>query len=159
MATPLIRPCDGCRKCCYTHAVATPEGKVTEAFAWCKLCSDHGCSVHATDLQPYLCQQWHCAWQEGLGSEEERPDKTNIVPEWRFTRQGRTLVLIEAMAGALESEYGKALASEYARRRIPQLHVFHNGRKRLIFERDIIVDASLMRQAQKENVEIVFVDT
>ncbi|TSC63466.1 MAG: hypothetical protein Athens041674_98 [Parcubacteria group bacterium Athens0416_74] len=153
------RACGGCTLCCFTYDVRDDGKQITRSFDWCTHCDiGLGCKIHET-TQPSVCAQWLCAWRDGLGSDDERPDKTGVVPEWRYTRQGKTLVLIGSTSDSLESDYARNLTKTYAKRRVPIIHMHPDGRKYFVYEQDVLVDADVAMSAKREKVGILFVDT
>jgi hypothetical protein len=98
------RFCGGCTACCKTHAVFEINKPRAE---WCPDCSvGQGCRIYF--MRPISCQQFRCAWLTGVGvtKPEHRPDKTNIVPDYKvIPGLGMALWLWEAEAGALASHF------------------------------------------------------
>ena len=38
-----------------------------------------GCSIY--DKRPRMCRTWFCGWRLGIGDDDDRPDKTGIIPD------------------------------------------------------------------------------
>lgn len=151
------RGCDGCTLCCFTHGI-TIDGFLTfkKAFQWCKECTEgQGCAVYVNG-RPSVCEGFLCAWLEGLGSEEDRPDKTGVVPEWRNTRFGRTLVIFGRTDEALKTPYAKELVARYVSRGAP-VACFSPNEKRILLREGAIVEESLLRKTEEEKIEIEYI--
>lgn len=153
-----MRACDGCTLCCFTHGVRTLRNTLKDAFEWCKHCAiGQGCKTY--DDRPSACRKWRCAWIEGMGTKENRPDKTQVVLEWAYLRLGRTLIMVGATSDALDSNYAREIVLEQARLGVPVLREDTARRQELVFATGSVVDPSVRNLAQKEGVEIVFIDT
>jgi hypothetical protein len=98
------RVCGGCTACCRTHRI--PELEKPEGD-WCIYCKiGRGCRIY--DERPKTCRDFRCAWLTGLENEEERPDKTGIVPDYKQVKGwGLVALLYEASPGALKGEFAK----------------------------------------------------
>ncbi len=100
------RTCGSCSLCCFTHMVRPREGESfeqKEGDTWCKHCvQGSGCGIYAT--RPIACQEFECGWLVGLGTEEERPDKTQVVMH-RFHISERAFIvrMTEAAPDALQA--------------------------------------------------------
>ena len=152
------RKCGECSLCCFTHRVKGPDRRVlTDANEWCEFCEvGHGCAIYET--RPWGCRGFRCAWLEGTGSDEERPDKTNVVLEWRPTYFGKTLVMAGSIPGALESDYARKITLEHVKCRIPVVHVHVNKRDEFIFLKGAAIDDSSRRCVEAEGIGITFID-
>lgn len=95
------RICGGCTACCKTHGIEElrkPPGR------WCRHCNiGRGCSIYKD--RPKSCRVYACSWLQGVGRDEDRPDKINIVGEYSNADPlGPTLTIFEVEEGALSSE-------------------------------------------------------
>lgn len=105
----VLRSCDGCTACCYTHTVGELE---KWEFTPCDLCTESGCSIY--NSRPRACGAFFCAWAvHDVGRHEERPDRVGVVCSTIFTRftdaDPPLLLMMEAWPGALEQTPAKAL--------------------------------------------------
>ncbi len=84
------RTCGECTLCCKTHFVFELQKPAGE---WCVHCEiNKGCKIY--NGRPKSCQFFECAWLMGFGLPEHRPDKTQIVPDFReMPRLGLVLYL------------------------------------------------------------------
>ena len=94
------RVCGGCTACCKTHGVLE-LWKLPGT--WCPYCSvGKGCAAY--ERRPAECRHFKCSWLLGMGNEEHRPDRINVVPEVREIGDiAKALWLFELTEGALES--------------------------------------------------------
>lgn len=75
------RICGECTACCKTHGVREIKKM---SGTWCSHCSiGKGCEIYSE--RPAECRCFACAWLIGIdgSSQEHRPDRTKIVPEYR----------------------------------------------------------------------------
>jgi hypothetical protein len=71
------RPCGPCVACCTTMGVSE-LGKQPGVVCWHLGTSEHvGCGIYGT--RPNSCRTFNCLWKKGLGSTDERPDRTGII--------------------------------------------------------------------------------
>lgn len=105
-----IRICGTCTECCKTHPVHELKKR---AGKWCQFrVKEQGCRVY--DKRPKGCVEFECQWRKGHGEELDRPDRTGIVMDFLVLELiGKTMVLWEAVHGAFDGDYGKALAAHY----------------------------------------------
>lgn len=111
------RTCGDCAACCKTHGVleiAKPQG------VWCTHCHGHrSCAVYSTPTFPRECADFRCAWLDGAGDEEDRPDRLRVVETREQVRlRGYRLIwhtLLEVTAGALSKPAGQARVSVLGR--------------------------------------------
>ena len=152
------RECGGCTLCCYTHRVDIPfeNEPLTKEYEWCKFCEiGKGCSIY--HRRPDGCWKFDCAWlQQEFGTDDERPDKMRIVPEWIRTEFGRTLALIGETAEALQTEIARRITTEYVDRGYAVIHAFPGDRYLLVLPAGTIVSDKILELATKEHLEIGF---
>lgn len=66
------------------------------------LCSaGYGCRIYAD--RPLLCSNYRCAWLQGRGAEEDRPDLSGVLVESRDTQFGWSLVAKAASPGGTDN--------------------------------------------------------
>lgn len=77
------RECGGCTACCYVIAVEQLDKPFRcdcpHAADGCALWSGPG----GPGGQPDVCASYRCAWAMGFGSEEDRPDKSGVLVDFR----------------------------------------------------------------------------
>ena len=98
IAAEVDRSCGECDLCCIVHGVPG----TTEAGERCPLMRSGTVSVLHPDGEtthhpqrgcmmytgrPRMCATWFCAWLLGLGTEDDRPDRIGVIPD--FTGPGR----------------------------------------------------------------------
>lgn len=88
MTHGIQRACGRCTECCNTHTVVEMQ---KAQFTWCSQCKiSRGCKIYTE--RPSACQAFTCAWLEGLGGAEHRPDKLGVVcSAWELLYNGRLL--------------------------------------------------------------------
>ena len=89
VAPPVLpsRSCGECKLCCTalslhergTRADGTRYEFAKPMFAPCAHECAKGCAVYSKPEKPYACRTFRCAWLEGCGPEEARPDKIGAV--------------------------------------------------------------------------------
>jgi Fe-S-cluster containining protein len=82
------------------------------------LCA-HGCSRYAD--RPATCRAYRCAWLDGYGEDDLRPDRSGIVYDLRDRHDGRGkyIMVMEARIGALQEEHVKRAIDELAASGVP----------------------------------------
>lgn len=121
----LGRSCGGCTACCKTHAVPVID---KPAGSWCTACiKGKGCGIY--EYRPQPCQTYKCAWLEGVGSDEERPDRSKIIVDYEeFALSGfKTFRVWELQPGCLASPYGVRVCQHYLARGFSVLTVSLSG--------------------------------
>jgi len=83
------RTCDGCNRCCFTHAVEEVLAK--KEFVECEHACKIGCAIYKK--RPPPCRGYRCAWLQGNFSEYDRPDKAGLVVDMQNTVFGWTWVV------------------------------------------------------------------
>jgi hypothetical protein len=68
------RPCDGCTECCSVFGVDEIE---KDPWIPCDQLSHEGCSIYET--RPKQCRGFHCLWQSGVGTQDDRPDRLGVI--------------------------------------------------------------------------------
>lgn len=109
-----MRSCGECTECC----VAIPVGELNKGTnEECPFRCVGGCGVYQTDLQPPSCQLWHCAWLgEGIGSDDDRPDKSGIIVYPDTATVWNPLYadtwVIESRPGTLDTDTGRRMVAD-----------------------------------------------
>ena len=100
------RSCGECTACCKTHWIESlkkPSGK------WCGNCTPgKGCTIYAT--RPGECVEYTCAWLDGVGTEDQRPDKVGVVIDcmWTHGMEEKFFRVWEVFEGALRQPFATA---------------------------------------------------
>jgi hypothetical protein len=95
------RTCGGCTLCCKTHGIIEIKKPAGE---WCSHCEiNKGCKIYKG--RPRSCKVFQCAWLMGFGMPEARPDKTQIVPEFREMDRFGVVLFLWAAADMLNSAF------------------------------------------------------
>lgn len=105
------RECGGCTVCCYIGGV--PELKKPPHHA-CPHVTAKGCGIYGQKIRPKTCNTFRCAWLRGIGSEDDRPDKSGVMLATHGTPRGLVGFAIEAKPFALRRS-GLNAVVEFAR--------------------------------------------
>lgn len=76
---PGKRSCGECTECCRVRAVDAGGVLATKKPAWtpCTHCTGTACAVY--ENRPPLCRAYKCLWLLGLGPDDARPDRSNLL--------------------------------------------------------------------------------
>lgn len=95
------RVCGPCRACCKLPEIPELDKPVN---VWCEHVrldrATGGCGIYADRPKP--CREFRCAWLDGLGDEEDRPDRLGVM--WQqlpLPGGGTALGFVESRPGAL----------------------------------------------------------
>ena len=118
------RSCGGCTACCKTHEIRElekPEGR------WCAHCEiGKGCRIYAE--KPKGCAAFECMWLQGVGKEEDRPDRSRVVMDSLDFGDGvLVLMLFEVSPGGFRTKLAQGKEEWALRRRIPVYRVTASG--------------------------------
>ena len=69
-----VRPCNGCTECCSVFGVEEID---KEPWVPCDHLSHEGCGIYTT--RPKYCRTFYCLWQNGMGTQADRPDKLGVI--------------------------------------------------------------------------------
>ncbi len=69
------RKCGPCNACCKPFPV--PEVGKYDSKSLCRHASDRGCAIYTS--RPHACSEYACAWLNGLGGDDYRPDVLGIM--------------------------------------------------------------------------------
>ncbi len=126
------RTCGECTLCCKTHGVLEflkPAGN------WCVHCNV-GNGVCTDNKRPHSCKIFECAWLIGDGLPEHRPDKINIVAEFRDISGFGLVVFLWAGSGeALDSPFALRQTRLNLKVGKPVMHVPAVGNPKLYLPR------------------------
>jgi hypothetical protein len=98
-----VRPCDGCTECCSVFGVEEID---KDPWVPCDQLSHEGCGIYET--RPKQCRTFHCLWQNGMGSQSDRPDKLGVIyaptnGKTEFTKQ-QEIQAYEIEVGAFDNQ-------------------------------------------------------
>lgn len=154
-STMTNRSCGACSACCKTHAVfeiEKPQG------VWCPHCpSKQSCDIY--EERPPSCQSFRCAWLNGSGGEEERPDLVRIVCTnevvYCLGQPVNWCTMMEVSHGALVGNYGQERTMILVREGWVVEHFpidLHNRKVRIFLPNNIPPSAVpfLMRQLPRD---------
>ncbi len=96
------RVCGECNACCKPFTI---EEVGKHDGGWCSKCDiGHGCTIY--NDRPLACRQFTCAWLNGLGNDNLRPDRFGImilVENFMLgTRRVDIVYLWETIPGTIE---------------------------------------------------------
>ena len=150
------RTCGSCTLCCFTHKVQPREGESfqKDEATWCQYCTQgQGCSVYAT--RPTACQEFLCGWLVGLGTIEDRPDKTHVVMH-RFRLGERTFMvkMVESAPGAIQASGVQSVIQDRIRKKdLVALH-YLDTKIELWAHRDVGVPLRIQIECMDMNIPI-----
>lgn len=79
------RSCGDCQVCCHLfHIEVLPEEVAITRWTDCLHQCEAGCAIHLDRPQP--CRNFRCAWLDGWGEPEDRPDLLGMMIELREAR-------------------------------------------------------------------------
>lgn len=152
MDTP--RQCGECTLCCFTHGIPTLD---KERLHYCQHCMP-GVGCHIYETRPDECRDFTCLWLEDYGTVNERPDKVQIVINLSLTVIGHMIIMVGTTPEAFDSAYAQRASAYFAKRHMPILRFHRDGKRELVLLKGAAPIGFLVRQAQREKFEIVFVD-
>lgn len=98
-----LRSCGSCVECCNTLAIPTlskPKCTACPHLKQPKKRKRGGCGIY--HKRPNECRSFQCQWTAGLGTREQRPDKTGIMAYWVDSQFGEALLITETREAAFE---------------------------------------------------------
>jgi hypothetical protein len=107
------RSCGSCNACCKVFLV--PEVGKTDGN-WCQHCVvGSGCAIYQS--RPFACREFACAWLNGLGDDNLRPDRFGVMIDTRDIEldNGRVvgfIHLFEMKEGSLSTAYIQQLIKD-----------------------------------------------
>jgi hypothetical protein len=142
------RVCGECNACCKTYSVT---GVGRDSTGWCEHCDlGKGCAIY--EARPDVCQYFTCAWLNGTGVEDWRPDRLGVmidVANVRLTtRVVGALHLWEMEVGALEQPMIKELVELNLRNGF--IVVKHTGTAGLEYRNEVNARKHLFTRAEVE---------
>lgn len=103
-----VRACNGCTACCFTHGVEELNKPVLSLCSQCD--AGTGCRIYTS--RPPSCAGFLCGWREGMGEEEDRPDKIGISWSWakikHYADEPHRLLVFETHRGSSRGERAQA---------------------------------------------------
>lgn len=105
--------CGECTICCEIVEVSgrnfhKPAGTL------CSYCKG-GCTIYGQEDRPVVCGAFQCAWLRGYGSEEDRPDKSNVMVSISAFNGGRWIFVMETKKDAYKTT-GKGIIKDIVSR-------------------------------------------
>ncbi len=149
------RICGECTVCCNVHEIqALPTPK--PAGQWCQHCTiGVGCQIY--NERPQVCKDYLCGWRKGVGKEEDRPDKGKIVIDYypEGLMPGKTVILYEAVQGALASMRGRDISVFFLESDTSVLHIHLFAKKQLLFlPRGKFLSQKLLDAMKESGIEL-----
>jgi len=122
MARP-SRQCGNCAVCCEVAAVPDLEKPALTRCQY-QIDSDEGsCGIVGDPKRPMLCKVYTCAWLDGIGSDDDRPNEIGAMFSVNQTEQGIIGYAVETEPDAILTK-ARGMAVDYARRfKIPLIVV------------------------------------
>jgi hypothetical protein len=71
------RECGECNACCVSLRIQDPPEIAHARNERCPRLGDQGCTQY--DARPQLCRDFTCAWLEGAGNDDARPDRSGVL--------------------------------------------------------------------------------
>lgn len=111
------RSCGSCTACCTVPAIVDPElvkppGQTCPNAGKCS--SGGGCGIYAT--RPVTCRSYTCSWLEGIGGDDDRPDRMGIILDTMFLPEcGPFFKATEAQPQASRRDRAQRLIAAIAR--------------------------------------------
>ena len=102
MRLPVItaRTCGECAVCCIDVRIEPLDKPAREPCR--NLGPGHvSCTVHGTNAQPKVCKAFLCAWIQGAGGEDDRPDKIGVMVTVQQIENGTFALALEHKPGAV----------------------------------------------------------
>jgi hypothetical protein len=97
---PIIegRSCGECTECCTHLTIPDPPEIAHERGTPCARLGPGGCTAY--DERPRVCRVFECAWLEGAGNDDARPDRSGVIIHF-FRAKGVPIIsATETRAGA-----------------------------------------------------------
>jgi hypothetical protein len=118
-----VRTCGDCTVCCYIGGV--PEiGK--PAHSKCQfLCNTERCSLYGRPSRPEICNKFECAWLQGHGLPEDRPDLSGVFCFNILLNGGDWVFVVEATENAAMTTGRDMVERLSLRARVPVIIVDH----------------------------------
>lgn len=128
MLSILKRECGSCSVCCEVAAV--PELAKPALSRCVHAVEDKGgcCWIFGRSDRPKICGKYSCAWLDGLGSDQDRPDRVGAMFSNNVTERGHIGFAVEIQPNAIHTT-AKGMAVEFARKFPMPLIVSECGRK------------------------------
>ncbi len=111
-----LRTCGRCTACCTALGIIEIQKQERVPCAHLKR-GKPGCGLHGTPGRPTSCTTWRCAWRDGAGQPEDRPDRSGYILDESFLdvdEQIPVCIIRETAPGSLYQN-GRAAAWVRAR--------------------------------------------
>ena len=100
----MTRKCGTCSACCRWPAVAEIDKPAKTPCRYLRN-KKFGCTIYSE--RPTACAQYRCSWLRGVGSTEDRPDRSHVLIDRRMTKFGLALVAKSLKPGAMMAGPGR----------------------------------------------------
>ena len=97
------RECGQCNACCIVFDIDEMQKKAGDR---CERLCPTGCSRY--DDRPSECRAYRCAWLNGVGDDDMRPDLLGVVIDARSAGKHRIASAMEVWAGASKEPRARA---------------------------------------------------
>jgi hypothetical protein len=119
------RQCDACCTVLAVEEVAKPEFERCDYQGQSK----PGCAIY--EERPESCRIWSCAWLQGFGTGNDRPDKLGLILDAVETVGGPTVQAREVWHGAFHLPRVQVTIRGFAER-VPVVLMYRDGGRKLI---------------------------
>ena len=99
-----MRTCSSCDVCCVVAAVPEIDKPPLEPCPLLRPSPDGCCSVVGESGRPSICRSFRCAWLEGVGTDDDRPDRIGAMFSVNRTERGRIGLALESEPEAILNE-------------------------------------------------------
>ncbi len=149
------RVCGECSACCKALGVQElnkPPGKPCRHQK-----GGPGCRIY--ESRPLSCRGFVCAWMQGFGEENERPNITKIVLDCRKLpdpEDGSIIQMWEVKDGALDSDYAVSSRQRFLEVGYWVSHMPRNGQKKVFLPPDVSDEKVLeaYKEGKKSNFKV-----
>jgi hypothetical protein len=111
------RSCGSCSVCC-THVAIAQLDK--PARVPCNHLEDgKGCQIYSSPERPEVCHGFLCAWIQGLGAHDDRPDTIGVMLSIQQVDDGRFALALEIEHGAVVGKASSMIAEVATQTKLP----------------------------------------
>lgn len=150
------RLCGECTACCKTHPIIRLD---KFKGTWCIDCDiGKGCRIYSN--RPKECADFECQWLKGYATENDRPDKVNIVVDFCTVEdiEHKILSLWEVTKGALDKRFAENTKQEMLGAGILVLYVYLGNHQTLFITSNITLSKeSQQKLSTKTGIKIKYV--
>ena len=111
-----MRQCGECSVCCTVGAVPELKKPAHTPCSYIKTSKCGSCSIHDKPELPSVCSQYKCSWLRGYGTDEDRPDKIDVMFSDNFVEGQRYFTAIETSPKAIFKPKAKHVWKDIARK-------------------------------------------